>query len=55
MLRGGLGEPIQVDFAGTNIQGVKIVPVNQRLASGSCFLSLRQFFPETSAGIEPET
>ncbi len=49
---GGSGEPIQVDFAGTNIQGVKIVPVKQRLARSYCFLSLRQFFPETWAGLE---
>ena len=40
---GASGRPIQVDFDGTNIQGIKIVLGIQRLARGYCFLSLRQF------------
>lgn len=36
------GQCFKPNTDGTNIQGVEIAPVKQRLARGCCFLSLRQ-------------
>ncbi|MGE0465273.1 MAG: hypothetical protein AB7P44_02360 [Steroidobacteraceae bacterium] len=48
------GRLFSADPDGMNIQRHEKTIVKRQPAKGYCFLSLRQFFPETWAGIEPE-
>jgi hypothetical protein len=48
------GPHFQPDFDGTNIQVFEKILVKQYPAEGHCFLSLRQFSPETWARLELE-
>jgi hypothetical protein len=47
--RGFAGWNFLTDFDGTNSQVFEKAIVKQYPAQGNCFLSLRQFFPETWA------